>query len=217
MPTRGQNGGNGGGKLLSEAEVEAKLDAQRAAIEAHFVRGNQQVRMSAEHMAKEVAAVLSPHLNKPTETPGWLRLGGPAVAMGLGILTIVGAVGNVVLGPLMSRVAAIETKSVDISNALGSHGQRIQALETRTTTAASVRDQQLEGLRDRVTAMERADQAQLERANTIATTIAGILPRLEEILRRQERLETRLGSPMMPRNNHDDDAPVTWPVPDRAI
>jgi hypothetical protein len=218
MPMRqGGQGGNGGGgeKLFTAAELDARVEAARAQQAAHDVKGNQQVRMSAEYLAKDVASILAPHLNKPTETPGWLRVGGPAVAMGVGILTIVGVVGNMALAPLMSRVASIETKSVDISAALGSHGQRLQAVETRQATTASVRDQQLEGLRDRVTAMERADQAQLERANAIATTIAGILPRLEEILRRQERLETRLGSPMAPRPNSDDDTPARWRIPDR--
>jgi hypothetical protein len=218
MPTRGsgQNGGSSGGeKLFTAAEVEARVEAARAQQAAHDVKGNQQVRMSAEYLAKDVAAILSAH--KTADTPGWLRVGGPAVAMGVGILTIVAFVGNMALGPLMTRTAALETKAVDISSALASHGQRIQVLETRIATTATVRDQQLEGLRDRVTNMERADQAQMERATQLANTLAGVLPRLEEILRRQERLENRLGSSIGPRPNSDPDGAVDWRVPDRAI
>ena len=60
-------------------------------------------------------------------------------------------------------------------------------------------------------ALELADQQGAERLQALAQTIAGILPRLEEILRRQERLESRLGA----RPGADDaERPTFWRPPE---
>ncbi|WP_159351470.1 hypothetical protein [Roseomonas harenae] len=61
---------------------------------------------------------------------------------------------------------------------------------------------------DPVRALELAHQVGTERIAQLAQTVAGLLPRVEEILR-QERLENRLCGPM-PRHGADDDTPAVF-------
>jgi prefoldin subunit 5 len=118
-----------------------------------------------------------------------------------------------------TRLDLLERSRAETAAALTLATNRFQALETKAAqyeatmaNATRIRDQQMQGLQDQVRGLSTADQAGSERIAALANTIAGILPRLEEILRRQERLENRLSAPL-PRSNADEPS-VAW-VPDR--
>ncbi|RVT95270.1 hypothetical protein EOD42_16940 [Rhodovarius crocodyli] len=78
---------------------------------------------------------------------------------------------------------------------------RVIAVEQSVQTAGRLRDQQQEGMRDRLRALEQSDQVASERTNQMLQSLATITAqlqaqtvRLEEVLRRQDRLENRLGA-----------------------
>lgn len=98
---------------------------------------------------------------------------------------------------LVARVQAIETwKTENVSVP-----SRLQTLETNADTARRIRDQQQQGMNDRLVGLERSDVADRDRLNTVLQTLATITAqlqaqgsRVEELLRRQDRLENRLGT-----------------------
>jgi hypothetical protein len=209
---------------FSRAEVEAMLTAESARQQAHDVKGQQQTHSSADILAAKLTAALAPHMPKPeskSDVPVGLKIIGAlgaAVLTGLGIL---GIVWQVAIGPVNTRLDLLERQRTETAAALTLATTRFQALETKAAqfetvmaNATRVRDQQLQGLQDQVRGLSNADQAGAERISALANTIAGILPRLEEILRRQERLETRLSSPGS--RSQSDEPSVAW-VPDRDV
>jgi hypothetical protein len=146
--------------------------------------------------------------------PRWLTVTFAASAgvVSLGAATgIVIAVINAYAGSrvqdsaLLGRLATVER---DVTGLPG----RVQQIENGVETARRIRDQQQQGISDRLRALELSDQTGSERLAQLAQTIASILPRLEEILRRQERLENRLGA-AAPRPGLGE-APASYGVPE---
>jgi septation ring formation regulator EzrA len=77
---------------------------------------------------------------------------------------------------------------------------RVQALETNADTSRRIRDQQ-QGTSDRLISLERADTDARDRLNAVLQSLATITAQLqaqaartEELLRRRDRLENRLGA-----------------------
>jgi hypothetical protein len=159
------------------AKLETLVAAQAQAT--HDIRGNQQTRLAAEVMASKVpiAQRLSPI---------------QAVASALIALVTIG-------GFITAGVTTYATRQVD-SSAMTAK-MAIQEGQTR------LRDQETQGVKDRLRGLEQSDQTGIEKLQVLQQAIAGILPRLEEILRRQERLESRLGSA---RPGGLDDSPTVW-------
>ncbi|MBC9176752.1 hypothetical protein [Pseudoroseomonas ludipueritiae] len=209
---------------FSRAEVETLITAERASQQSHDIKNQQQAHASNDFLAAKLTAALAPHLAKPepkTDVPVWLKIVGAlggAVLTGCGILAIVW---NVAIGPVTARLDLLEKADVAQGTAIAAQGTRLNAaeakgaqLEASMATAGRIRDQQQQGMQDQIRSLANADQAGTERIGALANTIAGILPRLEEILRRQERLENRLSAPG-PRQQNDEPS-VAW-VPDRNI
>lgn len=179
----------------------------------HEMKNQQQVRLAADIQAARAPAPRS------EAEGGWAKNAAPIIGSIVGALTILGVVGGLILAPTVTRISALETKTGEQGASLAAVAQRMQAAETRIATAATVRDQQYEGLRDRVQSLDRADQEQTKQAVAITNTLAGLLPRVEEMLRRQERLENRLSAPSTPypRPNSDDEPARFVPSEARSI
>lgn len=200
------------------------LEAAKAAQQSHDVKGQQQAHSSTDMLAAKLTAALAPHMAKqePKDVPVWLKIVGAfggAVLTGLGIL---GIVWQVAIGPVNTRLDLLERQSTAAAAAQTVAAARLQALESKASqfettmaNATRIRDQQMQGLQDQVRGLSTADQAGSERIAALANTIASILPRLEEILRRQERLETRLSAPGT-RQQNDEGPSVAW-TPDRDV
>ncbi len=114
---------------------------------------------------------------------GLLTLGG-LTALSIGVLNNYAA-SRTGEAQMLARVSGIESL-------IGPAVNRLSSLESRIDTAAQRRDADTRNHQDRLNRLEAADQAQMDRAAALATTIAGLLPRIEEILRRQERFESRI-------------------------
>src|SRR5690606_1358062 len=91
--------------------------------------------------------------------------------------------------------------------------------------AKRIRDQQQQGTSDRLVSLERADADARDRLNTVLQSLATITAQLqsqaartEELLRRQDRLESRLGtrSGSAPTEEHPASnriVPLVWMTP----
>lgn len=98
---------------------------------------------------------------------------------------------------ITSRVATLEVWKAEMV-ALPS---RVQTLETGIETARRIRDQQQQGTSDRLISLERADSDARDRLQAVLQSLATITAqgqaqaaRIEELIRRQDRLENRLGA-----------------------
>lgn len=214
--------------LYTQADLDARIAAERADQKAHDVRGTQQTRIGAETIAERVAAAIVPHLRPPAppvqqgaDVPVWLKIVGAvgaAVLTGCGILAIVW---QVAIGPVLVRLDQLERSRTEATATATTRDTRLQVvegkaaqIETTMVTATRIRDQQQQAMLDQIRALSQSDQSASERLGNLANTIAGILPRLEEILRRQERLENRLGA----RQGSTEEQPTSLRVmPSRAI
>jgi predicted nucleic acid-binding Zn-ribbon protein len=153
--------------------------------------------------------------------PVWLKIVGAiggVVLTGFGILAIVW---NVAIGPVNVRLDALERSRTEGAAAMTAAATRLQnvegkvvQVETSISTGSRIRDQQQQGMVDQIRSLNASDQAASERLATLANTIASILPRLEEILRRQERLENRLGA--RSGSAEPRDQPVVRTLPSRT-
>lgn len=149
--------------------------------------------------AKVDALANKPEPPKAADTPLWLKVAGAGLAACVAAAILLGMV--VAWGrsgaELTARVQAIETWRTENASVPA----RLQALETGTETARRIRDQQQQGISDRLVGLERSDVADRDRLNTVLQTLATITAqlqaqaaRVEELLRRQDRLENRLGA-----------------------
>lgn len=137
---------------------------------------------------------------KPSDpVPAWLKV---VAAIG-GVLVICITVFGIAIGYGRSDATVIA---------------RIQAVETNVQTTARLRDQQQEGMRDRIRSLEQADQVGAERIGTVLQSLATITAqlqaqtvRMEEVLRRQDRLENRLGA--RPGAAQPPEQPTVYPRP----
>lgn len=220
MPERG--GRQVPEKRYTQAEVDAIAQAARTDQKAHDVKGTQQTRIAAEHMAERVAAAIVPHLAKPSgpvtsDVPVWLKIVGAVGGVVVSSAIIIGIVWNLAISPVTARLEILERARTDAATGLTSLVTRMQTQESKTqqietsmSTATRIRDQQQQGMLDQIRQLAASDQNSAERLSNLANTIASILPRLEEILRRQERLESRLSMPL-PRSQNDEPVTQTGP------
>lgn len=159
-----------------------------------------------KEMAERLAA-------KPSGLPVWaiwlFAIGGFCVAS-IGVAGVIWSGGR-----QQQEIVSTQTQHASQLAVLATLPSRVMALESGVETGRRIRDQQQQATADRVRALELADQSGTERLNVLAQTIAGILPRLEEILRRQERLESRLGAmrqgaPQEPEDTAHHVVPLVW-------
>jgi hypothetical protein len=95
---------------------------------------------------------------------------------------------------------------------------RITAIETAMETARRIRDQQQQAMLDRMRSLELSDQTGSERMQAVLQQLATITAqlqaqgsRVEELLRRQDRLENRLGA--RPGSGPLSEQPTTLTLP----
>ncbi|MFH5927159.1 hypothetical protein [Roseomonas xinghualingensis] len=204
-----------------------KIDTDVAAAkqQTHDVKGYQQQRIAADVMAARLPPASPAPAAAPTtpDVPVWLKIAGALTAFTAATAAILGIVWNAAISPTQTRIDVLERTRTEISASLVAMTTRMQTLEarqvqtdTQMATATRIRDQQIQALQDQNRVLSQADQAGTERIAQLAQTIAGLLPRVEEILRRQERLESRLSLPM-PRNGMDDETPAFFEHPERHI
>ena len=180
------------------AKLETLVAAQAQAT--HDIRGNQQTRLAAEVMASKVpiAQRLSPIQAVASALIALVTIGGFITA---GVTTY--ATRQVDSSAMTAKMAIQEGQIAQLLPL----GSRVAAIENRFEQATRLRDQETQGVKDRLRGLEQSDQTGIEKLQVLQQAIAGILPRLEEILRRQERLESRLGSA---RPGGLDDSPTVW-------
>jgi hypothetical protein len=197
-------------------EIHAiKEGVQRIRDANHHERDRKMLEDAAERI---LARKMESAGSTAKDVPVWLKITGVGAGAVVSIAVIVGLIWNFAIAPVVVRIDALERSRTEASAALITAAARIQAaeaktgqIETKIETATRIRDQQQQGMTDRMRALELSDQNGIERMSQLANTIASILPRLEEILRRQERLENRLSGPMpLPRNGTDEDTPAVF-------
>jgi len=224
-------------RVVSDLDLEDIRRQERLAQQTHDTKGLLQAQASADRMAQAVVAALAPALAKlvappppplppaapEKDVPAWIKVTGAICALFISIATALGIVWGVAIGPVQTRLDVLEKGGVAQLATITAMGTRMAAaenklaqLETTITTAGRIRDQQQQGIADQVRGLSQADQQATERLATLSNTIASILPRLEEILRRQERLENRLGT-QRSLPNSDDTPAVFWLLPPHAI
>lgn len=158
------------------------------------------------------------------DVPLWLKIAGTALAALVAIAVLGGIYNSVVRqdAVTLARIAALEAWKIE--SATANIPMRMQTLEAGIETARRIRDQQQQGMTDRMRALEIADQAGSERLNTVLQQLASITAQLqaqaartEELLRRQDRLENRLGARPGAAPPQDQPTsllvPLVWRVP----
>lgn len=162
---------------------------------SHAQANTQQQQVARDYLAGKTATASA------GDVPLWIKIGGAAVAMILGLVTLVSLYSATVRqdAVVVARLAAVEAWKIEQTTA--NLPSKVQNLETGFETARRIRDQQQQGVADRMRALELADQAGAERINTVLQQLATITAqlqaqasRVEELLRRQDRLENRLGA-----------------------
>ena len=173
--------------------------------DANHARGNREaVEAGVEHAVDRALARLG--VGKPAEVkpevPFWMKLGGRALSITDPSALVVGLIWTMAIAPVVTRLSAQEGRAGELSAALVTVSGRVQASETKLvqmdtqiSTATRIRDQQQQGTSDRLRALELSDQAGAQQINALAQSLAGLVARMEEMLRRQERLENRLSGP----------------------
>lgn len=198
--------------------VQTLRDRQHAAAQLDTIK-----TFLVAEVAKLKAEIPAPIVATPVpDLPKWAKLTFASVA-GLVSVCVLGSFiyagiasygGSRVDGALLvGKITTLEQTVAAYAPLPG----RVQQLDTKLETATSIRNQQMQGMVDRLRLLEQTDQQGVERLNQLTTTIAGIIPRLEEVLRRQERLENRLTNPVVPRPNGSDipvgptrEMPANW-------
>jgi hypothetical protein len=212
-------------RLFSEEEVTQRIEAARIAQQSHDTKGQQQAHLNADMLAKAVVAGLAPLMaTKPSrDLPIWMKLLGGTLALIISGSAVLGLVWGVAIGPVQTRLDALEKADVatlalttGVTARLNGAENKIAQLEVTMSTGSRIRDQQQQGIIDQVRGLSQADQQATERLTVLSNSIASILPRLEEILRRQERLENRLGT-QRSQPNSDDSPARFWLMPDLII
>jgi len=208
-------------RTYTAEEVEEIRQAARRDQKTHDVNNQVQGQTAAQAIAAALAPLLA--ASKPAEKdymPAWMKVTGGFCALFISGAAVLGIVWNVAIGPVQTRLDMVEKNDVaqlatitSLSNRLSAAENKVAQMETTITTAGRIRDQQQQGIADQVRGLSQADQQATERLAQLSNTIASILPRLEEILRRQERLENRLGATRPQPQSDEAPARFWWPVP----
>jgi hypothetical protein len=179
---------------------------------AHDGKGYQQQRIAIEHLPSRQQNGATPN----SDLPVWLKLVGAVGGVVVAGMTILGIVWNLAITPVNAHIDLQDRFRAETTAALTSAVSRLQAAEAKQVQIGTTLvhcdhppHQQQQALADRVRTLELAGQSGTERIAQLAQPIAWLLPRVEEIPRRQERLENRLSGPM-PRHGADDDTPAVF-------
>ena len=175
-------------RIRERNHLRDNIDAMREAIDAS--------------VARAVAGLNLGRGESKADVPVWMKIAGAAMAIIAPSAVVMGLMWTLAIAPVVTRLAAQEARAAETTAALVALSARAQAsetklaqMETQLSTATRIRDQQQQGTSDRMRALELADQAGTQQLNTLAQNLAGLVARMEEMLRRQERLENRLSSP----------------------
>jgi uncharacterized phage infection (PIP) family protein YhgE len=204
--THAQNNAQHGQQALVEVLRDIKA-GQTAAVQSAAVQAVQ---------AAQVAAAAQPV--RKEDIPAWTKW---LMVCGT-LLAIMGTIGGAIwaVSGTSSTVAAnlAALNSWKIEQTTANLPARMQNLETSVDTARRLRDQQQQSTSDRMRALEISDQAGAERLNSVLQQLATITAqlqaqasRIEELLRRQDRLENRLGA--RPGANQPADQPTSFMLP----
>lgn len=162
----------------------AELARLRSSV--HHVAGNQQARIAVESLAA-----------KRADIPFWAKAAIAGLAIIVPSLTIASFANSFIntrteegvrTAATVSRLSAVEVRLTDMATL----STRVQALENRSANLQQNRDQQYQGLADRLRGLEASDQLGVQQVQTLANTIAGLVARVEEIQRRQMEFERQL-------------------------
>lgn len=191
------------GMTLEERVIEAEKTLAALRERTHVQNnhnGRDQAIVDALRDIKAAQAT-TPQPARPADIPTWTKW----VAVCGTIFTVAGAIFGVIWTVSSSgavttaRISTLEAWKIEQTTA--NMPSRVQNLETGIETARRIRDQQQQSVTDRMRALELADQAGAERINAVLQQLATITAqlqaqasRIEELLRRQDRLENRLGA-----------------------
>lgn len=196
-------------RTYTQEELDDRLQQARTAQQTHDVKGVQQTRMSAEILAQAVVAAMP----QKAGLPGWVTATAAIGGLFITGATVMGIIWSMAIRPVESRLDALEKVDVAylatnsaLSSRMSAAENKIAQIETTIATAGRIRDQQAQGVADQVRGLLQSDQEAAKRLEQQSNIIASILPRLEEILRRQERLENRLGANRVQPNRDDSPA-----------
>jgi hypothetical protein len=210
-------------RMFTTEEVEDRIRQERQAQKVHDVNGQIQGQTAAQQIAAALAPLLAAKPPTEKDVPGWIKVSGAVCALFVSGAAVLGIVWSVAIGPVQTRLDVLEKADVaqlatitSLNTRMSAADSKIAQLETTITTAGRIRDQQQQGIADQVRGLSAADQQATERLATLSNTIASILPRLEEILRRQERLENRLGA-QRAQPNSDETPTALWQQPQPVI
>lgn len=212
-------------RMFTQEELDARIREERNAQKVHDVNGQIQGQTAAQQIAAALAPLLAAKPQAERDVPGWVKISGAFCALFVSGAAVLGIVWSVAIGPVHTRLDVLEKADVAQlarllanENRANANESRIVQLDTALSTGTRIRDQQQQAIMDQVRGLSQADQAATERLAQQSNIIASILPRLEEILRRQERLENRLGANRAQPNSDDSETPARfWAMPLPAI
>ena len=207
----------------AETLAEIKEGLGKASEARHADKDREQIRAAiADAVDRAVSRIAPPATGKLADVPVWLKVLGAVTGVTLAGLGVVGIVWNFAIAPVNVRLAALEVAKTETAASLAAIVARLQAsdakvveLFTRVDTATTIRNQQQQAFTDRLRGLEMSDQAGAQQINALAQSLAGLVARVEEMLRRQERLENRL-SGSLPRPGAEE-APAIFTPPERNI
>ena len=198
---------------------EIKEGLGKASEARHADKDREQIRLAiADAVDRAVSRLIPPPAGKLADVPVWLKVLGAVTGVTLAGLGVVGIVWNFAIAPVNVRLAALELAKTETATSLSALVSRLQAsdakvveLFTQVNTATTIRNQQQQAMTDRLRGLELSDQSGAQQINALAQSLAGLVARVEEMLRRQERLENRL-SGTMPRPGADDSPAALGPA-----
>jgi hypothetical protein len=173
-------------------------------------------RAEARRAAAAAVAVAAPAAGRLADVPLWIKITGAIFGAVLAGLGIIGVIWSLAIAPVNVRLTALELAKSEQAGGIATALARQQAAESKAAeltaqvnTTSRIRDQAQQALTDRLRGLELSDQSSTQVVNALAQSVAGIMARIEEMLRRQERLENRLGG----ARSQSDEAPALFFLP----
>lgn len=198
-------------------KIEESLGKVR---EANHTKANREaVEAGIEHAVERAVQKmgLTPNAGgRLADVPLWIKIAASVMGIAATAGALIGIIWSIAIAPVNVRLQALETAKSEATASLAATLARQQAadakvveLSTTLTTSSRIRDQQQQALTDRLRGLELSDQSSSQQVNALAQSLAGLVARMEEMLRRQERLENRLSSPGTRQGSDDVPARAT--------
>lgn len=207
-------------RTYTAEEVEEIRQAAKREQKVHDVNNQVQGQSAAQQIAAALAPMLAAKPAEKPDVPLWIKSVGAIMALILSGSAVLALAWGVGIGPVQTRLDLLEKNDVaqlatitSLSARLSAAENKMAQVETTISTAGRIRDQQAQGVADQVRSLLQSDQEAAKRLEQQSNIIASILPRLEEILRRQERLENRLGASRPQQQSDEAPARFWWPAP----